>query len=989
MASAGTAAAPAAENTSGNTKFADKLPEEINEMKIKDEKEMETAVVNGNGTETGHIIVTTIGGRNGQPKQTISYMAERVVGQGSFGIVFQAKCLETGETVAIKKVLQDKRYKNRELQTMRLLDHPNVVSLKHCFFSTTDKDELYLNLVLEYVPETVYRVSKHYCKANQRMPLIYVKLYTYQICRALAYIHGGIGVCHRDIKPQNLLVNPHTHQVKLCDFGSAKVLVKGEPNISYICSRYYRAPELIFGATEYTTAIDIWSVGCVLAELLLGQPLFPGESGVDQLVEIIKVLGTPTREEIKCMNPNYTEFKFPQIKAHPWHKIFHKRMPPEAVDLVSRLLQYSPSLRCTAVIALLVSLADFLAPFPVSIFNGLRLGALFIFTVQSHKANFCPVYFFLLFTCVYINFVQDGNTSGEDGNDIDWNTEDELEIDNFTLSSSSSLTVPGGEAVVGCGESSSSPGPSNSKVVDHFVGMGFSGKMVAKAIQEHGEENTDSILETLLTYSALESSPQEQQQVDCNHCSSDNEGSFLDDFSDMDSFSDNEEIINPTSEKEKKILSLVNMGYTVEEASIAIERCGLDSTVVELTDFIFAAQTARAEDVNFPLEEKPRPNHAYKKRKLLEYEMLKKKRQMRLGNQTTGEDDETVHLPNPMVGFGIPSEPCLKTQRNLPEGARGPPYFYYENVALAPKGVWTTISRFLYDVQPEFVDSKYFCAAARKRGYVHNLPLDNRFPLIPLPPNTIHEAFPLTRKWWPSWDTRTKLNCLQTCIASAKLTERIRKAIEDYDGEPPLGVQKYVLDECRKWNLVWVGRNKVAPLEPDEVEMLLGFPKNHTRGISRTDRYKSLGNSFQVDTVAYHLSVLREMFPNGINLLSLFSGIGGAEIALHRLGIPLKNVVSVEKSAVNRSVVRSWWEQTNQRGNLYDLEDVQQLNGDSLEHYMNLFGGFDLVVGGSPCNNLAGSNRHHRDGLEGKESSLFYDYFRILDLVKCIMSKNN
>ncbi|KAM7280298.1 hypothetical protein ACFE04_007432 [Oxalis oulophora] len=319
-----------------DTMLVDKLPEGINDMKIRDDKvnvdqkEMEPIVVDGNGTETGHIIVTTIGGKNGQPKQTISYMAERVVGQGSFGIVFQAKCLETGETVAIKKVLQDKRYKNRELQTMRVLDHPNVVSLKHCFFSTTEKDELYLNLVLEYVPETVYRVSKHYSRANQRMPIIYVKLYTYQICRALAYIHG-VGVCHRDIKPQNLLVNPHTHQVKLCDFGSAKALVKGEPNISYICSRYYRAPELIFGAIEYTTAIDIWSVGCVLAELLLGQ-----------------VLGTPTREEIKCMNPNYNEFKFPQIKAHPWHKIFHKRMPPEAVDLVSRLLQYSPNLRCSA-----------------------------------------------------------------------------------------------------------------------------------------------------------------------------------------------------------------------------------------------------------------------------------------------------------------------------------------------------------------------------------------------------------------------------------------------------------------------------------------------------------------------------------------------------------------------------------------------------------------------------------------------------------------
>ncbi|CAA6665547.1 unnamed protein product [Spirodela intermedia] len=365
----------------------DKLPEEINEMKIRDDKEIEAAVVDGNGTETGHIIVTTIGGRNGQPKQTISYMAERVVGRGSFGIVFQAKCLETGEAVAIKKVLQDKRYKNRELQTMRLLDHPNVVSLKHCFFSTTEKDELYLNLVLEYVPETVYRVAKHYSRANQRMPMIYVKLYTYQIFRALAYIHGGVGVCHRDIKPQNLLVNPHSHQLKLCDFGSAKVLVKGEPNISYICSRYYRAPELIFGATEYTTAIDIWSAGCVLAELLLGQPLFPGESGVDQLVEIIKILGTPTREEIKCMNPNYTEFKFHRSRhTHGTKYIFHKRMPPEAVDLVSRLLQYSPNLRSTAVTGdLCPSIFDELRDPNARLPNGRPLPPLFNFKPQELK----------------------------------------------------------------------------------------------------------------------------------------------------------------------------------------------------------------------------------------------------------------------------------------------------------------------------------------------------------------------------------------------------------------------------------------------------------------------------------------------------------------------------------------------------------------------------------------------------------------------------
>uniref|UniRef100_A0A452Y6F9 non-specific serine/threonine protein kinase n=1 Tax=Aegilops tauschii subsp. strangulata TaxID=200361 RepID=A0A452Y6F9_AEGTS len=226
-------------------------------------------MVLGNDAMTGHIISTTIGGKNGEPKQTISYMAERVVGTGSFGIVFQAKCLETGEMVAIKKVLQDRRYKNRELQLMRSMIHSNVVSLKHCFFSTTSRDELFLNLVMEYVPETLYRVLKHYSNAKQGMPLIYVKLYTYQLFRGLAYIHTVPGVCHRDVKPQNVLVDPLTHQVKICDFGSAKVLVAGEPNISYICSRYYRAPELIFGATEYTTSIDIWSAGCVLAELLL------------------------------------------------------------------------------------------------------------------------------------------------------------------------------------------------------------------------------------------------------------------------------------------------------------------------------------------------------------------------------------------------------------------------------------------------------------------------------------------------------------------------------------------------------------------------------------------------------------------------------------------------------------------------------------------------------------------------------------------------
>ncbi|XP_023733158.1 DNA (cytosine-5)-methyltransferase DRM2 isoform X1 [Lactuca sativa] len=602
----------------------------------------------------------------------------------------------------------------------------------------------------------------------------------------------------------------------------------------------------------------------------------------------------------------------------------------------------------------------------------------------------------------------DANASGEEYENIDWNTDDELEIQNIAPSSHATLASLNAQTVVSNGEASSSAGPSNSNLFQHFLGMGFSEQSIAKAIKENGEANTESILESLLTYSVLEvedspdelnschlNSPQQQQQQSCvenGELSSDYDESVCDDLSESDdsSWSGGSEVANNTSslpKHEKSLLSLANMGYSIEEASAAMERCGPEASIVELTDFICAAQMAKTEAVFFE-DEKPklplRVNGDFKKRKLYDLEIWKTKKRKGI----LSEEDEGLRLPNPMIGFGVPTDTHVITHRVLPDAAIGPPFFYYENVALAPKGVWDTISRFLYDVEPEFVDSKYFCAAARKRGYVHNLPIKNRFPLLPLPPRTVNDALPLTKRWWPEWDKRTKLNCLQTVIGSAKLTDRIRKALEKWGDNPPVHVQKFVLEQCRKWNLVWVGKNKVAPLEPDEVEMLLGFPRNHTRGggISRTDRYKSLGNSFQVDTVAYHLSVLKDIFPNGINMLSLFSGIGGAEVALHRLGIPLKNVVSVEISEANRDIVRSWWEQTNQKGNLIHLADVQQLNGDRLEQFMGSFGGFDLIVGGSPCNNLAGSNRVSRDGLEGEHSSLFYDYFRILDIVKCIMN---
>ncbi|KAG5356244.1 Protein kinase gsk3 [Yarrowia sp. B02] len=288
-------------------------------------------------------------GKTGEQRE-LTYTQCKVVGSGSFGVVFQTKLLPSNEDAAIKRVLLDKRFKNRELEIMRQVSHPNIVELKAFFHSNAEKDDVYLNLVLEYVPETVYRALRHFSKARLSMPNIEVKLYTYQLFRSLAYIHS-LGICHRDIKPQNLLLDPSTGILKLCDFGSAKILVPGEPNVSYICSRYYRAPELIFGAQNYTTKIDVWSGGCVMAELMLGQPLFPGESGIDQLVEIIKVLGTPSREQIRTMNPNYMEHRFPQIKPHPFSRVF-KRGPPDAIELITPLLEYSPGQRLSAIEAL-------------------------------------------------------------------------------------------------------------------------------------------------------------------------------------------------------------------------------------------------------------------------------------------------------------------------------------------------------------------------------------------------------------------------------------------------------------------------------------------------------------------------------------------------------------------------------------------------------------------------------------------------------------
>ncbi|GAA6020247.1 hypothetical protein JCM11491_003863 [Sporobolomyces phaffii] len=285
----------------------------------------------------------------------ICYRVERECGFGSFGEVCQVRTLDIendegregggprvrgGRVFALKRAHQDRRFKNRELSLMRshALRHPNIVRCDYAWQerdAPEDPNQITLHLLLEYVPTTLYTHYRSWTQKRARFPEFLSKLYLFQLLRALAWCHA-LGVCHRDIKPHNILI--------------AKVLKAGDKNVVYTCSRYYRAPELIFDNPCYDHAeasTDLWSVGCVFGELLLGKVLFPGANGIDQLVEIIKVLGAPNRAEVFSMNPDYDPTGLPVVTAQPLTKVLVDASP-ESISLLRGFLRYAPRTRLTA-----------------------------------------------------------------------------------------------------------------------------------------------------------------------------------------------------------------------------------------------------------------------------------------------------------------------------------------------------------------------------------------------------------------------------------------------------------------------------------------------------------------------------------------------------------------------------------------------------------------------------------------------------------------
>lgn len=250
-------------------------------------------------------------------------------------------------------------------------------------------------------------------------------------------------------------------------------------------------------------------------------------------------------------------------------------------------------------------------------------------------------------------------------------------------------------------------GPSAS-LVEHFVGKGL--------IKENGDGGAKSLLELLLTYKAISSEPSVDncsasgcgpRTVDENNgilTNRDAQGggrsSNRDRISDD---SDDEDFLQGISQKDEKIKSLVRMGFPKDEAEMAVVRCGQDAPMSVLVDLIY---TSEASEDGYYGHFSYHEDNSYGRRK----EKRKRFEGAEEGSRgpLDSSSDEPMPLPNPMVGFNLPNQRLRSVDRCLPSKAIGPPFFYYENVAIAPKGVWTMLSRFLYDIQPEFVDSRFF-----------------------------------------------------------------------------------------------------------------------------------------------------------------------------------------------------------------------------------------------------------------------------------------
>lgn len=280
-----------------------------------------------------------------------NYQYIKHIGHGAYGVVVSALDRKTNMKVAIKKVakafedLIDAKRILREIKLLSFFDHENIISLLDVQRpqARTSYEDIYI--VSDLMETDLHRVVY----SRQELTDEHIQYFVYQILRGMLYLHSA-DVIHRDLKPSNLLLNKNC-DLKICDFGLARGFdqAKDENLTEYVVTRWYRAPEVILNASHYTKAIDVWSIGCIFAELLGRSPLFPGEDYLDQVQRIIAVLGMPSQEDMSFIgNDSARRYirSLPKRQRVPWSSLYPKANPV-ALDLLNKMLIFNPEKRYT------------------------------------------------------------------------------------------------------------------------------------------------------------------------------------------------------------------------------------------------------------------------------------------------------------------------------------------------------------------------------------------------------------------------------------------------------------------------------------------------------------------------------------------------------------------------------------------------------------------------------------------------------------------
>lgn len=267
------------------------------------------------------------------------------IGEGTYGVVYKARNRVTGKLAALKKIRLESEEEGvpstavREISLLKELKHPNIVSLEDVLH-----DDTKLYLVFEFMQMDL---KKYMDEVKGSLDPTLVKSYTYQILEGIAFCHGR-RTLHRDMKPQNLLIDTHG-AIKLADFGLGRAF--GIPVRAYtheVVTLWYRAPEVLLGSQRYSCPVDMWSVGCIFAEMVTKRPLFHGDSEIDQLFRIFRILGTPNNttwpgvQDLPDFKPN-----FPEWSPKDLNQVV-SGLGKEGCDLLAKILKYNPGSRLSA-----------------------------------------------------------------------------------------------------------------------------------------------------------------------------------------------------------------------------------------------------------------------------------------------------------------------------------------------------------------------------------------------------------------------------------------------------------------------------------------------------------------------------------------------------------------------------------------------------------------------------------------------------------------